>query len=123
MGRGELIKLIRVLGMLGSDHPGERAAAALVAHRLIKSNNRTWSELLQPAGQRYVGEVIVRTVYEWGIDHAKAAELRIRQVREESERLRLEVMRLRVRLGSRGPPLRASDYKTVGDRPASAKAN
>jgi hypothetical protein len=106
MGRGELIKLIRVLSMLGSDHPGERAAAALVAHRLIKSNNRTWSELLQPAGQRYVGEVIVRTVYEWGIDHAKAAESRIRQVREENDRLRREVTRLRARLGSRAPAQR-----------------
>ena len=103
MGRGELIKLIRVLGMLGSDHPGERAAAALVAHRLINSHNRTWSELLQPTPQRDIGGVIVRTVYEWGIDHAKAAESRIRQVREENDRLRREVTRLRARLGTRAP--------------------
>jgi len=61
---------------------------------------------LQPAGQRYVGEVIVRTVYEWGIDHAKAAESRIRQVREENDRLRREVTRLRARLGSRAPAQR-----------------
>jgi hypothetical protein len=120
MGRGELIKLIRVLGMLGSDHPGERAAAALVAHRLIKSNNRTWFELLQPAGRRYVGGVIVRTVYEWGIDHAKAAEPRIRQVREENEQLRREVTRLRARLGTRAR-LRASDGNRIGGRPASGE--
>jgi hypothetical protein len=103
MGRGELIKLIRVLGILGSDHPGERAAAALAAHRLLKSCNRSWSDLLQPTGRRDAGGVIVRTVHEWGVDHAKAAESRMRQIRDENERLRREVTRLRARLGTRAP--------------------
>ncbi|WP_276315624.1 hypothetical protein [Salinarimonas soli] len=41
MNSGHLTKLIRILGMLGSDHPAERAAAALAAHRLVRSQGTT----------------------------------------------------------------------------------
>jgi hypothetical protein len=34
-------KLSRVCGMLGSDHPGERAAAALKAHKIIRDHSLT----------------------------------------------------------------------------------
>jgi hypothetical protein len=77
--------------MLGSDHPGERASAALAAHRLVKSLNTTWWDLLNPKSAEKSGDIIIRTVYEWGIDHAQAAESRIRQLREENERLRREL--------------------------------
>jgi len=98
---GDRTKLIRILGMLGSDHPGERAAAALAAHRLVQSKRTNWYDLLKPPGSGDTGGVIVRTVYEWGIDHAKAAEARMRQVRAENEQLRREVSQLRNRLGVR----------------------
>ncbi|MGO4705337.1 hypothetical protein AB4072_06110 [Microvirga sp. 2MCAF38] len=82
--------------MLGSDHPGERASAALAAHRLVKGLGTTWWDLLSPKTSGKQGDVIVRTVYEWGIDHAKAAESRIRQLKEENARLMRELKKLRV---------------------------
>jgi hypothetical protein len=96
---GDRTKLIRILGMLGSNHPGERAAAALAAHRLVQSKRTNWSDLLRLSGGGDTGGVIVRTVYEWGIDHAKAAEARMRQIRAENEQLHREVSQLRNRLG------------------------
>ncbi len=93
-------KLTRILGMLGSDHPGERAAAALAAHRQVKALGTTWWDLLgEPASTK--GMKVVRTVYEWGIDHAQAAEARMRQLRTEVERLRAENAKLKNRLGPR----------------------
>lgn len=39
-------KLVRVLGMLGSDHPGERDNAAVMATRMIKEAGLTWYDVL-----------------------------------------------------------------------------
>ena len=41
-------KLIRVLGMLGSDHPGERANAAAAADRMIREAGLRWPDIIQP---------------------------------------------------------------------------
>ena len=46
MTSAERRKLIGVLGRLGSDHDGERAAAGLLASRMLKSAGVTWDELL-----------------------------------------------------------------------------
>jgi hypothetical protein len=47
-------KLAKLLGMLGSDHAGERDAAALAVRRLIKQSGVTWSQILtsQPVGKK-----------------------------------------------------------------------
>ena len=45
----ELARLLKLLGMLGSEHSGERAAAALKAHQFVESRELTWAELLDPA--------------------------------------------------------------------------
>jgi hypothetical protein len=42
----ELSKLIGALGMLGSEHAGERAAAALQVERLRAKLGKTWRELI-----------------------------------------------------------------------------
>lgn len=42
-------RLAKLLGLLGSNHSGERAAAGLKAHRLVSSRNLSWSDLLAPA--------------------------------------------------------------------------
>ena len=42
----ELEKLGKLLGLLGSDHPGERDAAARAAHAFIKKHATTWPEIL-----------------------------------------------------------------------------
>jgi hypothetical protein len=39
-------RLVRVLGMLGSNHPGERDAAALMATRMVKEAGLTWYDIL-----------------------------------------------------------------------------
>lgn len=41
-------RLIRVLGMLGSAHEGERAAAGLMAHRIVSRAGLTWEDALAP---------------------------------------------------------------------------
>jgi cell division protein FtsB len=99
MKQGDLVKLTRILGMLGSEHAGERAAAALAANRQVRALNTTWWDLLSPRTRAGQGGEVIRTVYEWGIDHARAAEARMRQLRAENEQLRREVSLLRRRLG------------------------
>ena len=39
-------KLVSILGMLGSDADGERAAAGLLATKLLKSASLTWDQLI-----------------------------------------------------------------------------
>ena len=41
--------LIKALGMLGSEHAGERANAALVVERKRKQLGMMWDELIVPA--------------------------------------------------------------------------
>jgi TolA-binding protein len=100
MKESDRLKLIRILGMLGSNHPGERAAAAIAAHRQIRVMGTSWGEVLS-APKVLRGETIVRTVYEYGIDHVRAAEARMRQLRGEIERLKQENARLKNRLAVR----------------------
>ena len=42
------VRLVKLLGMLGSDHAGERDSAGVAAHRLIKSLGMTWAQVLAP---------------------------------------------------------------------------
>ena len=42
-------KLAKLLGMLGSDHPGERDVAALAAHRLVTQAGLAWRQVVTPA--------------------------------------------------------------------------
>jgi hypothetical protein len=39
-------RLVRVLGMLGSDHPGERANAAAAADRLVREAGLRWPDVI-----------------------------------------------------------------------------
>jgi len=41
-------KLAKLLGLLGSDHAGERDAAGLAAHRLLQRSGVTWPAVLAP---------------------------------------------------------------------------
>lgn len=42
------VRLGKLLAMLGSEHAGERDAAALAAHRLIQKRGITWDQALTP---------------------------------------------------------------------------
>jgi hypothetical protein len=41
-------RLAKVLARLGSDHDGERAAAGLLASRMVREAGLTWDQLLAP---------------------------------------------------------------------------
>jgi hypothetical protein len=96
MHHNTLARLIRVLGLLGSEHPGERDSAALAAHRLVTAAGTSWAELLHPAPGP--AKVVVRRVREYGLDPTGAAEARMRQLKASNERLEKEVRALRRRL-------------------------
>ena len=49
MPDGLATKLAKVLGMLGSDHDGEVAAAGRRAHQLLTGAGLTWPEVIAPA--------------------------------------------------------------------------
>jgi hypothetical protein len=42
-------RLAKLLGLLGSDHAGERDAAGLAAHKLVKQAGVTWHDVVTPA--------------------------------------------------------------------------
>jgi len=46
--QAERTKLLGVLGMLGSDHDGERAAAGLLAVKLLRERGLGWDDVLAP---------------------------------------------------------------------------
>jgi hypothetical protein len=45
-------KLVKVLGMLGSDHDGEVAAAGRKAHCMLQAEGLTWGDVINPAAPR-----------------------------------------------------------------------
>ena len=49
MTPAERRRLVGILGRLSSDHDGERAAAGLLASRMLKSAGTTWEEILAAA--------------------------------------------------------------------------
>jgi hypothetical protein len=95
MDRRRLIRLVRVLGLLGSDSAGERAAAAHAADRLIASMGISWAELLMPSGSTPGG----RPTYD--VDERAAAEARMRQLKTINDRLESQVRSLRRRLAAK----------------------
>ncbi|WP_026872373.1 hypothetical protein [Inquilinus limosus] len=106
MRKGDLTRLIRILGMLGSDHVGERAAAALAADKLVRGGGWSWSDLLAPSRPSRPART------EWGdplTDRLAAAESRMRQLRSENARLQEEVKRLKRRLDLRSRPFRPAE--------------
>ena len=94
MDSRKLVRLARILALLGSDHPGERASAAYAADRMIASLGTTWLDLLRPtpAPSRPTS---------YGVDERAAAEARMRQLRANNERLEKQVRSLRRRLAAK----------------------
>jgi hypothetical protein len=42
-------RLVKILGLLGSDHAGERAAAAAKANTLVRDAGLTWRDVVMPS--------------------------------------------------------------------------
>lgn len=90
-------RLIRILRLLGSDHVGERASAALAANRLLESLGLSWDDVLDPPVPE---RVVVRKVRDWDVDQADAAEARIRQLKDTVTRQERQLRALRTRINS-----------------------
>jgi hypothetical protein len=67
-------RLAKVCGLFGSDHHGERAAAAALADRLVRQSGLSWKQILLP-GHSSVEELIsfaldhgdeILNAWEWG---------------------------------------------------------
>jgi hypothetical protein len=97
LSKRDRAKLIRILKLLGSDQPGERASAALAAQRLVEASGLTWDEIF---AEQAPSKVIVQRVREWDIKHAEAAEARIRQLKDTTERQERQIRVLRGRVNA-----------------------
>jgi len=97
MQQKDLVRLDRILGLLSSEHAGERASAAKAAADLIKKHDLSWWEILEgrALGPRAAAKVRKSDL---GIDYLKAAESRIRQLRAHNEMLERQVRRLKNRV-------------------------
>jgi hypothetical protein len=102
MRQTDLVRLARILGMLGSEHAGERASAALAAHRLVKAAGGSWWQLLSPA-KVAAPPPRSRRFVDIFHDPVAAANSRMRQLRRENEALKREVVRLKRGLEMRRP--------------------
>lgn len=51
----ERTRLVNILGMLGSDHDGERSAAAALASCMMRDKGLTWDALILGSGGRQDG--------------------------------------------------------------------
>src|SRR3954465_8229254 len=63
MPNGLVTKLVKVLGMLGSDHDGEIAAAGRRANAMVRGAGLTWDQVLAPVN--FAPESPYRTSRRW----------------------------------------------------------
>jgi len=93
-------KLARICGLFGSDHDGERATAAAMADRLLRSRGLTWPQVISAADT--VDDLIATamsrpdllTVWEDGFirgirGRQHLTEKQIKKLRDIAERVRL----------------------------------
>ena len=61
-------RLVKLCGMLGSAHDGERAAAALKADTLVRGHGLRWPDVIRPPNER--PRVSPAEIWQepWGID-------------------------------------------------------
>ena len=97
-------KLARVLALLGSEFPGERAAAALAAHRLMKRLGLSWQELLASDPGSGRGSAQARRGAVPPPDMLEAAQSRLRQCQRENGDLQRQIARLKRRIEAQQQP-------------------
>jgi uncharacterized membrane protein YccC len=86
-------KLARILGLLGSDHPGERAAAGEAAHRLVTRLGLRWEDILASPPKK-----LPRLPPSASHDALDAAQSRLRQSMRENADLRRRITQLQRRI-------------------------
>lgn len=85
----DVLTLAKMLGLLGSDQVGERAAAALKAHQWVVSRGLAWKEVLLP--------------------EAAGVSVRVKGEQDEVTALRADVVRLTRELASAKAVIRAQE--------------
>jgi hypothetical protein len=95
MDSRKLVRLARILALLGSDHPGESASAAYAADRMVAGMGTNWLELLRATSPA------VRPTTSYGVDERAAAEARMRQLKANNAQLEKQVRSLRRRLAAK----------------------
>ena len=121
LNKRDRARLVRILKLLGSDQPGERASAALAAQRLVEAAGLTWDDVL---AEQAPAKVVVRRVREWDINHADAAEARIRQLKDTTVRQERQIRSLRSRVNALVERERLRRQAEVEDAPeAPARAS
>lgn len=86
----DVLVLAKMLGLMGSDQVGERAAAALKAHQWVMSRGLSWKEVLLPEGAPQVA-------------------VRVKGQQDEVTALRADVVRLTRELASAKAVIRAQE--------------
>lgn len=89
-----MARLRKVCGLLASDQPGERSAAALKATAMLKAAGMTWEDVdlgAAPLARVYADAAMV-DLYQRLLDSERA---RTSQMSEEIGRLKREVQRLK----------------------------
>lgn len=80
MTLADLNRFRKILGLLGSDHVGERASAALLASNFLRERGFTWSSVSLPVvvdgGARRVSDDLERAVRRANPSRADRAEKR-----------------------------------------------
>jgi len=109
MQSSDTAKLARVLGLLGSEHAGERAAAALAAHRLVKRLGLSWQEILMPRREAVRTSSHLHRAIPPPHEIVSAVESRLRQAQRENDELRRQNAQLRRRLEAAHQFQRASE--------------
>jgi septal ring factor EnvC (AmiA/AmiB activator) len=98
----DIARLDRILALLGSDHPGERAAAALKAVAFLKRHELSWLDVLEGRALPR-GNVRPRRL-DSSDDDLKAAESRLRQMRAHNDALERQIKRLKTTIDALQPP-------------------
>ncbi|RYE10661.1 MAG: hypothetical protein EOP22_03390 [Hyphomicrobiales bacterium] len=106
MQQKDLVRLDRILGLLGSEHAGERASAGKAATALLKKHELSWWEVLEgrALGRKAAAEVRRSDL---GIDYLQAAESRIRQLKAHNQMLEKQVVQLKEKVEAQKAALRA----------------
>lgn len=86
MTPADLDRFRRILGMLGSEHTGERAAAALVATNFLEAHGLGWSDVSVPGGAAVPFFEAAREA--WKAEQAPAEPDMMQAARESKDALR-----------------------------------
>src|SRR5262245_64972779 len=64
-------RLAKLLGMLGSDHDGERASAARKADQLVREHGLRWPDVIASSSSSTMADSSIEELIDFALDHGK----------------------------------------------------